>query len=126
MSKDTTFSEMYLQVTDERPWGTYTVLHDTEQCKVKTITVLPEQRLSYQSHEHRKEVWTCVEGQLTLIINDVEQTLNPGMSATIYPKDKHRAWNKTKEPVRFIEVQTGTYFGEDDIIRYNDDYGRDK
>ena len=48
------------------------------------------------------------------------------MNATIYPKDKHRAWNKTKEPVRFIEVQTGTYFGEDDIIRYNDDYGRDK
>lgn len=110
---------------DERPWGCYDVLLDTDFTKVKLITVAPGKRLSYQSHEKRQEQWTLVKGELTVIRDDDEYSLNnPGDSITILKGDKHRAWNKTDEPVQFVEVQTGDYFGEDDIIRYEDDYGR--
>lgn len=113
-----------MQESNIRPWGRYDILLETDETKVKLITVNPTSKLSYQYHEKRKEQWVVVEGQLTLILNDVEQVLNPGMTVSIYPGDKHRAWNKTDKPVKFIEVQTGTYFGEDDIIRLDDDYGR--
>ena len=107
-----------------RPWGRYDILFEDDNCKVKQITVNPGAKLSYQYHEKRKERWVVTRGQLTLVLNGNEQALNPGMDAVIYPGDKHRAWNKTDEPVQFIEVQTGTYFGEDDIVRIEDDYGR--
>lgn len=113
-----------MQESNIRPWGRYDILLETDETKVKLITVNPTSKLSYQYHEKRKEQWVVVEGQLTLILNDAEQVLNPGMTVSIYPGDKHRAWNKTDKPVKFIEVQTGTYFGEDDIIRLDDDYGR--
>ena len=110
--------------TDERPWGRYEVLADKDYCKVKEIFVLPGQRLSYQSHQHRKETWTVVQGILTVIIDGYEVVKGPGQSVKIPLGAKHRAWNKGQEECRFIEVQSGTYFGEDDIIRYEDDYGR--
>jgi mannose-6-phosphate isomerase len=110
---------------DERPWGCYDVLLDTDFTKVKLITVAPGKRLSYQSHEKRQEQWTLVKGELTVIRDGDEYSLdNPGESITIPCCSKHRAWNKTDKPVQFIEVQTGDYFGEDDIIRYQDDWDR--
>ena len=109
---------------ESRPWGMFEVLLDAPECKVKRITVAPEQRLSYQSHTKRQEQWVVVKGILTVILKDIEYTLHPGSSIFIDCGEKHRAWNKTDEPVQFIEVQTGTYFGEDDIIRYEDDYER--
>ena len=109
---------------DERPWGCYDVLLDTDFTKVKLITVAPDSRLSYQSHTKRSEQWTVVKGRLTVILDDEQLVFHPGESVHIPCCSKHRAWNETNKPVQFIEVQTGEYFGEDDIIRYEDDYER--
>ena len=110
---------------DERPWGCYDVLLDTDFTKVKLITVAPKQRLSYQSHKHRQEQWILVKGTLTVIRDDVKYVLdNPGDSFTIPLGSKHRAWNESDTVTHFIEVQVGNYFGEDDIVRYEDDYLR--
>ncbi|MDC1282457.1 phosphomannose isomerase type II C-terminal cupin domain [bacterium] len=109
---------------EARPWGTYEVLLDAENVKVKRIIVNPNQRLSYQYHHKRQEQWTTVEGELTIILNEYELTRSPGESIHIPLGAHHRAWNKSNSPVTFIEVQTGTYFGEDDIVRLEDDYAR--
>lgn len=108
----------------QRPWGYYEVLLDAPYTKVKEITVEPGHRLSYQSHHKREEYWTVVKGNLTVILEGKEHTLYTGKSIHIPVGSKHRAWNKTDKLVQFIEVQTGAYFGEDDIIRYEDDYER--
>ncbi len=113
-----------VQEIDKRPWGKYEVLLDTDNVKVKRITVNPYSRLSYQYHEKRREQWTVVSGILTIILDDERVFRSPGESIKIPLGAKHRAWNETHEPVVFIEVQTGTYFGEDDIIRIEDDYER--
>lgn len=115
-----------MQILDfeQRPWGCYDVLLETPYCKVKEITVDPGQKLSYQSHEYRQEQWTVVKGKLTVVLDDETVTIPAGHSIHIPLGAKHRAWNTTDEPISFIEVQTGTYFGEDDITRYEDDYGR--
>ena len=110
---------------DERPWGCYDVLLNTDFTKVKLITVAPNQRLSYQSHKKRQEQWVLIKGQLTVVRDDDEYNLdNIGETITIPKGVKHRAWNRTDKPAQFIEVQTGTYFGEDNITRYEDDYER--
>lgn len=110
-------------LTETRPWGKYEILLDSDTCKVKKITVNPGQRLSYQYHQHRSEAWTVVEGMLTIILEGEKLIRGCGQSVKIQKTEKHRAWNETENPVEFIEVQTGTYFGEDDIIRIEDDYG---
>jgi len=107
-----------------RPWGYYEVLLDTPYTKVKEITIEPGQRLSYQYHEHREEYWTCVQGELTVFIEGVELLIPYGHSIHIPLGDKHRMVNKTNTDVKVIEVQVGSYFGEDDIKRIEDDYGR--
>lgn len=109
---------------EQRPWGFFTVLHDTPYCKVKEIFINPGQRLSYQYHTKRKEVWTCVGGTLTVIRQGHEFTLVDGDTIEIGLGVHHRAWNKGNIPAAFVEVQTGSYFGEDDIIRLEDDYDR--
>ena len=109
---------------ETRPWGTYEVLLDTEYCKVKRIIVKPNSRLSYQYHNKRREQWTVVKGNLTIILDDEKIFRTPGESVHIPLGARHRAWNETDEEVIFIEVQTGSYFGEDDIIRIEDDYKR--
>lgn len=110
---------------ETRPWGMYQVLLDSDATKVKLITIAPNSRLSLQSHNKRQEQWTLVKGTLTVVLDDIEYTLAAtGESIRIPCKSKHRAWNKTDKLVEFIEVQTGQYFGEDDIIRYEDDYDR--
>ena len=109
---------------DKRPWGHFKVLKDNKRCKVKEIVVKPGQRLSYQYHIHRAEIWIITRGELTIILDDEKVFRKYGESIKIPRGSMHRAWNETKKEVRFIEVQTGTYFGEDDIVRMNDDYDR--
>jgi mannose-6-phosphate isomerase len=110
---------------DERPWGRYTVLDgDAGDHKVKRIEVDPGRRLSYQRHARRSEHWFVVAGVATVVLDGVERTLKPGQSVDVPVGTAHRCENRTAEPVVFIEVQTGTYFGEDDIVRLEDDYGR--
>ena len=107
-----------------RPWGEYEILLDDPKVKVKRIRVKPGQRLSYQYHNKRREVWTVVSGILTIILEDDKLFRKEGQSVRIPLGAKHRAWNETEEDVIFIEVQTGEYFGEDDIVRLEDDYMR--
>ena len=109
---------------ESRPWGMYEVLLDSPECKVKRISVAPGARLSYQYHTKRREQWTVIKGDLTIVLDDEKVFRNAGESITIPLGAKHRAWNETDELVQFIEVQTGDYFGEDDIIRIEDDYKR--
>ena len=114
-----------LKEVDERPWGKYEVLLDESDVKVKRITVNPYSRLSYQYHDKRSERWVIVSGILSVILDDVRIIKTSGESIHIPLGSRHRACNETHEPVIFIEVQTGSYFGEDDIIRIEDDYNRD-
>ncbi len=108
----------------ERPWGKYFVLRDEPNYKLKRIEVNPGQRLSYQYHHHRQEYWTVVQGEATVVLDDKEITLKYGESIFIPQGAKHRMMNLTDQPLEFVEVQTGTYFGEDDIVRVQDDYDR--
>ena len=109
---------------DERPWGRYFVLQDEANYKVKRIEVEPGQRLSYQYHNKRSETWIIIEGSALVTIDENSKEYNAGESVIIPLKAKHRVENKSNSLLVFIEVQTGSYFGEDDIIRLNDDYGR--
>ncbi|WP_304343812.1 phosphomannose isomerase type II C-terminal cupin domain [Chryseobacterium koreense] len=109
---------------DVRPWGEYWVLEDAKTHKVKKISVNPGGRLSLQYHCHRAEVWTIVSGAGTITINDEVKDYQTGEVVQIPLKTRHRIENTGKEPVVFIEVQYGTYFGEDDIVRIEDDYNR--
>ena len=116
---------------ENRPWGKFEVLYDSEYCKVKEITVNPGHKLSLQSHKHRKETWIVIKGDAIVEkdnLNDEESSrfysLGAGDSIIIEKQEKHRIENRGKEDMVFIEVQTGEYFGEDDIIRYEDSYGR--
>ena len=108
-----------------RPWGEYEILLDEKDVKVKRIRVKPNSRLSYQYHHKRQEQWTVVSGNLTIVLDDEKVFRSPGESIKIPLGARHRAWNETDEDVVFIEVQTGTYFGEDDIVRIEDDYNRE-
>lgn len=109
---------------DKRPWGEYWVLEDAEAHKVKRILVNPGQRLSLQYHYHRAEVWTIISGTGTITIDVAVKDYGVGEVAQIPLGAHHRIENKTNQPVIFIEVQYGTYFGEDDIVRVEDDYNR--
>lgn len=109
---------------DVRPWGEYWVLEDAHSHKVKRILVNPEGRLSYQYHFKRSEVWTVVEGKAIITLDGVEKEYNIGDVALIPQGVKHRVENRSNKLLIFIEVQYGTYFGEDDIVRIEDDYNR--
>lgn len=109
---------------EKRPWGGFEVLKEDKNFKSKSISVDPGARLSYQSHEKRSENWVIVEGEAEVTLNDEKHILKAGQSIFIPMGAKHRIMNPGKTLMRFIEVQTGTYFGEDDIVRYEDDYGR--
>ena len=112
-------------MTEQRPWGSYTVLQNSEFYKVKKISVNPDQRLSYQSHTQRKEFWIVVRGYAKVTLDGIDKLLSVGESIEIPLGAKHRIQNASEfHELEFIEVQTGEYFGEDDIVRYSDDYGR--
>ena len=106
------------------PWGTWEVLCDTSYCKVKRITVKPGQRLSYQKHFKREELWTVVKGVATVVLNGKTSELVPGETVFIPQEALHRVGNQGEEDVVLIEIQRGSYFGEDDIVRIEDDYSR--
>ncbi|MCX7982696.1 MAG: glycosyltransferase [Syntrophales bacterium] len=109
---------------DRRPWGYYEVLSDEKNHKVKRITVYPGARLSYQRHFHRSEHWYIVEGQGEVTKNGEKIFLSAGAAVDVPRGTWHRIQNVGREKLVFIEVQTGDYFGEDDIERSEDDYGR--
>lgn len=111
-------------VFENRPWGKFEVLHDTDYFKSKIIRVEAGQKLSYQSHQKRAEHWVIVKGEAVVTLDDKEHVLKQGQHIFIPQMCKHRIFNPTQSPVEFIEVQVGSYFGEDDITRYQDDYGR--
>lgn len=109
---------------DIRPWGEYWVLEDADTHKVKKILVNPGGRLSLQYHFKRSEVWTVISGIATITINNEIKDYHHGDVAIISQGAHHRVENKSDEPLILIEVQHGTYFGEDDIVRIEDDYNR--
>jgi len=110
---------------EERPWGSFEILHEEDQMKVKRIIVKPGKRLSLQSHKHRSENWVILQGEAIVTLNDDEISRSPNQAIYIPAQVKHRIANPGKEDVVFVEVQTGTYLGEDDIVRYQDDFNRD-
>jgi mannose-6-phosphate isomerase len=109
---------------EERPWGRYEVLEESASHKVKRITVLPGKRLSYQRHKYRAEHWFIVSGVAEATVEGSVTKVGPGSSVDIEVAAAHRISNVGSEPVIFVEVQTGTYLGEDDIERLEDDFGR--
>jgi mannose-6-phosphate isomerase len=108
----------------QRPWGTYTILDEGPTHKVKRIEVLPGSRLSYQKHFRRSEHWMTVAGNARVVLNDQEILLEPGGTIDIPTGASHRVENPGTVLLVFIEIQRGDYFGEDDIVRLQDDYGR--
>lgn len=109
---------------DERPWGNFTVLDEADTFKVKRIEVLPGKRLSYQMHAQRAEHWYIVAGIATVTLDGKDLHLQAGEAVDIPQGTAHRIENPGAEKMIFVEVQRGTYFGEDDIVRLQDDYGR--
>ena len=107
-----------------RPWGYYEVFSDLPDHKVKRITVYPGKRLSYQRHRRRSEHWHVVAGSAVVTLDDRDIPLGPGESVDIGQGAAHRVANPGKVDMVFIEVQRGDYFGEDDIERLEDDFGR--
>jgi len=110
--------------TDHRPWGSYTVLDDEATFKVKRIEVLPGKRLSYQRHARRSEHWFIVHGTAVVTLDGERREVSPGDAVDIPVGTDHRIENASEQLVVFVEVQHGDYFGEDDIVRLEDDYGR--
>ena len=110
---------------EERPWGSYEVLTRGPGFQVKRLSVKQESRLSYQWHRHRAETWTVARGIAKVTINGEDRMLGPSQSVHVPRTHKHRIENPSSiEPLEIIEVQTGDYLGEDDIVREDDDFGR--
>ena len=108
----------------EKPWGYFEILFETEFSKVKILSVDPGQMLSMQMHEHRSETWYVTQGIATVTKGDIKLELYPGENVVIDQNERHRVQNFGNEVLEIIEIQTGTYFGEDDIVRFEDMYGR--
>jgi mannose-1-phosphate guanylyltransferase len=110
--------------TVHRPWGSFSILEDADDCKVKRLIVKPGQVLSLQKHHRRAEHWTVIKGTAKVRIDEREFLLHANESTYIPVDTRHRLENPGTEDIHLIEVQTGEYFGEDDIVRYEDIYGR--
>jgi mannose-6-phosphate isomerase len=118
-------SPTYEREYSERPWGNYTVLDDAESDhKVKRLVVSPGKRLSYQRHAQRAEHWFIVAGSARVTLDGRTIDLGPDQAIDIPKGSAHRVENVGKDDVVLIEVQYGDYFGEDDIVRLEDDFGR--
>lgn len=116
--------EAFEGVKTVRPWGHFIIMGEEEDYKVKKIMVNPKKRLSLQSHNHRSEHWVVIQGSAKIVLDDKEYFLKKGESFFVPQKAKHRLENPYNVPLEIIEVQNGDYLGEDDIIRYEDDYNR--
>ena len=108
----------------ERPWGRYEVLQESDTYKVKSIHVNPGKRLSYQRHQKRAEHWFITAGTGEVTIDGKVSKVSAGSTVDIAINQLHRISNTGNDQLIFVEVQTGTYFGEDDIERVEDDFGR--
>lgn len=111
--------------TVHRPWGTYTILEDKPGYKIKKIMVKPGSRLSLQKHFHRNEHWVVVSGTATVTVEDKTYMVRENESTYIKAGEIHRLENQGKIPIILIEAQVGSYTGEDDIVRIEDDYQRE-
>ena len=109
---------------EDRPWGSFEILSDMSDHKVKRITVNPGHKLSLQKHEMRNEHWVFLQGQGVMTLNHSKFPVNTERYVHVPVGSLHRIENTGKELLILIEIQTGTYFGEDDIERFSDDYGR--
>jgi mannose-6-phosphate isomerase len=110
--------------SEVRPWGSWHVIDVNRGYKIKRIHVLPERRLSYQTHQHRSEHWVVVSGIATCTIDGQILIAGPGESVDVPLGAKHRLANEGTDELVIVEVQRGAYTGEDDIVRLEDDYGR--
>jgi mannose-1-phosphate guanylyltransferase/mannose-6-phosphate isomerase len=113
-------------LTTHRPWGSYTILEEGERYKIKRIVVHPEARLSLQKHYHRSEHWVVIRGAAKVTIGEKEIIIHENESVYVPKSTLHRLENPGKVPLEIIEVQNGEYVGEDDIVRVDDIYGRDR
>ena len=120
MSKTNQVGQIY-----ERPWGTYKTIALQPGFQAKVISVQIGGQLSLQSHKHRAEHWVVVAGEPTITVNDSVKTYQTGEHVYIPKQAKHRLENHSNALVMIVEVQVGDYLGEDDIVRYDDIYGRD-
>ena len=108
-----------------RPWGSYDSLENAEDFQVKRLIVKPGAILSLQKHAHRSEHWVVVRGKIQMTRNDEVFDLDVNESTYVAIGDVHRIANPFDEPAHIIEVQCGDYLGEDDIVRLEDNYGRE-
>jgi mannose-1-phosphate guanylyltransferase / mannose-6-phosphate isomerase len=120
--KDARLTETHLTVA--RPWGSYTILEEGERYKIKRIVVNPGQKLSMQMHYHRAEHWVVIAGTAKIVNGDQEIYLEENQSTYIPKTSRHRLENPGRIPLQIIEIQTGAYLEEDDIVRFGDVYGR--
>lgn len=109
---------------EKRPWGTFENLLDVDYCKVKEIVINPGQAPSYQFHHQRNEVWVVTQGNGLVTLDDKEEEVSVGSIVKVPVGVKHRIRNIGNDNLVFVEIQTGEYFGEDDIVRIQDDYNR--
>jgi mannose-1-phosphate guanylyltransferase/mannose-6-phosphate isomerase len=116
--------EASIHTSDHRPWGSYRSLADNERFRVKEIVVRPGAQLSLQVHRHRSEHWVVVSGVALVTLGSEEKMVHETESIHVPVGTQHRLANPGKIPLRLIEVQTGSYLGEDDIVRIEDNYGR--
>ena len=122
--KDEKRKEFIFHTTVYRPWGSYTVLEEQERFQIKRITVSPGAKLSLQKHHHRSEHWVVVKGTARVTNGDEEFLLHENQSTYIPAGTSHRLENPGVISLELIEVQNGSYLGEDDIVRFDDVYGR--
>ncbi len=115
---------MTSEKTSQRPWGAYTILEEGPQYKIKRVVVNPGSKLSLQKHMHRSEHWVVVSGTAKVINGTQEMIVHVNESTYIPKNTMHRLENPGKIPLILIEVQSGEYLEEDDIERFEDDYGR--
>jgi mannose-6-phosphate isomerase-like protein (cupin superfamily) len=113
-----------ISVISSRPWGFYEILDEFPGVLIKRITIFPGQRLSLQSHKHRKEIWTIISGTGTVQVGNLIREISAGEIATVHAGDLHRASANVHEHLIIIEVQIGEILIEEDIFRVEDDYGR--
>jgi mannose-6-phosphate isomerase-like protein (cupin superfamily) len=109
---------------ETRPWGYYEILYTENGMQIKRLVVHKGKRLSLQSHKKRSEHWYIRSGNALTQVEDQEYNLGAGHSITILKGEKHRVTAAGKKDLELIEIQEGTYLGEDDIVRYDDDFGR--
>jgi mannose-1-phosphate guanylyltransferase/mannose-6-phosphate isomerase len=112
-------------ITTIRPWGSYTVLEESEKYRIKKIVVQPGKRLSLQLHNKRNEHWVVIAGKAKVVLGKKEYDLICGQSIYVPKKVPHRLGNDSRTILEIIEVAQGSYVGEDDIVRLDDDFGRD-